>query len=63
MSSQNMNDRMKTILTKIDRGLVKIYGERLDKIILYGFQARGDARLDSDIDILIVLKQSFSYSQ
>ncbi|MBO1350376.1 MAG: nucleotidyltransferase domain-containing protein [Hormoscilla sp. GUM202] len=58
-----MNDRMKNILTKIDRGLAKIYGERLDKIILYGSQARGDARLDSDIDILIVLKESFSYSQ
>ncbi|MBC6472854.1 MAG: nucleotidyltransferase domain-containing protein [Hormoscilla sp. GM102CHS1] len=61
MSSKNINDRIKTLLTKIDRGLAKIYGERLDKIILYGSQAR--AILDSDIDILIVLKQSFSYSQ
>ncbi|NJL69963.1 MAG: nucleotidyltransferase domain-containing protein [Microcoleus sp. SM1_3_4] len=33
-----------------------MYGEQLDKIVLFGSQARGNARPDSDIDILIVLK-------
>jgi predicted nucleotidyltransferase len=33
-----------------------LYQDRLDSLILFGSQARGDANVDSDIDILIVLK-------
>lgn len=33
-----------------------LYGERLDKIILYGSRARGDYREDSDFDFAVVLK-------
>ncbi|MEP0912933.1 nucleotidyltransferase domain-containing protein [Leptolyngbya sp. GB1-A1] len=32
------------------------YQDRLDRIILFGSQARGDATAASDIDVLIVLK-------
>ena len=32
-----------------------IYGEHLNRIILYGSYARGDHREDSDIDIMILL--------
>ncbi|NJK69672.1 MAG: nucleotidyltransferase domain-containing protein [Microcoleus sp. SU_5_3] len=58
-----MNERIKTITAKTRQGLKKLYGEQLDKIVLFGSQARGNARPDSDIDILIVLKNSFNYSQ
>jgi len=34
------------------------YGDRLDKIILYGSYARGDYNDDSDIDLLIVLNDN-----
>ena len=34
--------------------LRKIYGEHLQKIILYGSRARGDFREDSDYDIMIL---------
>lgn len=43
------------ILGKLRSYLEDSYGDRLAQIVLYGFQARGDATLDSDIDVLIVL--------
>jgi uncharacterized protein len=58
-----MNEKIKTIITKTQQSLKQLYGDRLDKIVLFGSQARGDARPDSDIDILIVLKNPFNYSQ
>lgn len=32
------------------------YGERLVRLILFGSQARGTARSDSDVDLLVVLR-------
>ena len=36
------------ILGKLRLYLESCYGDRLEQIVLYGFQARGDAALDSD---------------
>jgi predicted nucleotidyltransferase len=58
-----MNYQLKTILKSIETYLKNIYQEELDKIILFGSQARGDAMEESDIDILIVLKHPFRYYQ
>jgi uncharacterized protein len=33
------------------------YKERLDRIVLFGSHARGEATADSDIDLLIVLEE------
>ncbi|NEQ40186.1 MAG: nucleotidyltransferase domain-containing protein [Okeania sp. SIO3I5] len=57
------NPQLQEITAQTRQGLEKIYGEQLEKLVLFGSQARGDARLDSDIDILIILKNSFDYSQ
>jgi uncharacterized protein len=38
------------------------YGDRLDRLILFGSQARGDATSTSDIDILIVLQDPVNTS-
>ena len=58
-----VNPKLKTILEELSREVNKIYQEKLSQIILYGSQARGEAQIDSDVDILIVLKQPFNYSQ
>ena len=54
--------RLKAILQELRSQLFVTLGEKIDTLILYGSQARGDARDDSDIDVLIVLKDEFSYS-
>ncbi len=36
-------------------GLVRIYGEQLDSVYLYGSYARGDNKDGSDLDVLVVL--------
>ena len=38
------------------------YSEQVVQIILYGSQARGEAKPDSDIDLLIVMKAAFNYA-
>jgi predicted nucleotidyltransferase len=58
-----MPSNVQKVLKKLKKELPHIYGEQLDSIILYGSRARGDERPDSDIDILIILKDDFNYSE
>jgi uncharacterized protein len=48
-------------LSELKRGLAALYGERLKGLYLFGSYARGDARPDSDLDVLIVLDCILSY--
>ena len=41
---------------KIKECLKTLYGDRLKGLIMYGSRARGDAREDSDIDLLALLE-------
>ena len=50
-----MNAALETVLRDYRARLEQIYGPRLVKLVLFGSRARGDADLDSDIDVMIVL--------
>ena len=49
-------ENINLILDEVKNCLKKIYGNNLKSIILYGSYARGDFTEDSDIDIIILLK-------
>jgi predicted nucleotidyltransferase len=51
-----MNERLRPVLAELKQRLNEHYGERLESVILYGSQARGDAAEDSDVDVLVVLR-------
>jgi predicted nucleotidyltransferase len=53
-------DRLNIILEELRRRMEGLYGDRLLRMILYGSHARGEARQDSDIDVLLVLKGGVS---
>ena len=43
------------ILAKFRAALDALYGDRIERVVLYGSRARGDARDDSDYDIAVFL--------
>lgn len=44
------------ILARFRVAVVETYGDRLERIVLFGSRARGDAHADSDYDIAVFLK-------
>lgn len=55
-----MDERIKPLINKIKAHLIKIYGEGIKKVILYGSYVRGEATRDSDVDILVLIDQSLN---
>ena len=50
------------VLKSIRDALAGAYGRRLRGILLYGSEARGEARADSDIDVLVLLDRVTDYA-
>ncbi len=44
------------ILVRFRAALADAYGERIERVVLFGSRARGDARPDSDYDVAVFLK-------
>ena len=44
------------ILVKFRAALTELYGDRIERVVLYGSRARGDAKPDSDYDIALFLR-------
>jgi predicted nucleotidyltransferase len=51
-----VSETVHAIIKELRRRLEALYGPRLVRMVLYGSQARGEAELGSDIDVLIVLQ-------
>ncbi len=43
------------VLRRFRAALDDLYGERIERVVLYGSRARGDARDDSDYDVAVFL--------
>jgi predicted nucleotidyltransferase len=44
------------ILKRFRTALDELYGNRIERVVLFGSRARGDARGDSDYDVAVFLK-------
>ena len=44
------------ILTRFRAALGALYGPRLERVVLFGSRARGEARPDSDYDVAVFLR-------
>jgi predicted nucleotidyltransferase len=53
MRQQRHND---PILVRFRRAIEQAYGARLERAVLYGSRARGDAHKDSDYDVAVFLR-------
>jgi predicted nucleotidyltransferase len=53
-----MNEKLHNILTELREKLAAEYGDRLVNIILFGSQARGEATPESDIDVMVILRDA-----
>ena len=49
-------DQLRALSQEVKQALTELYGDRLDRVILYGSYARGDFHRESDVDYLVVLR-------
>jgi predicted nucleotidyltransferase len=55
MTEGTTSPRERPILAQFRAALDAMYGDRIERVVLYGSQARGDARPDSDYDVAVFL--------
>lgn len=50
------HDATATVLTQFRAAVNAVFGDRVDRVVLFGSRARGDARPDSDYDVAVFLR-------
>ena len=48
--------RTDPVLQKFRSAITRLYGDRIERIVLFGSRARGDAKPDSDYDVALFLR-------
>jgi predicted nucleotidyltransferase len=51
------------VLTRFRAAVVQIYGDRVERIVLFGSRVRGEAKPDSDYDIAVFIKNAGSFTE
>ena len=51
------------VLTRFRAALDAAYGARIERVVLFGSRARGDARPDSDYDVAVFLRDYRSFGR
>lgn len=49
-------------LTRFRAAVTEIYGARLERVVLFGSRARGDAKPDSDYDVAVFIKDAGGFA-
>ena len=52
----NSNFKDDPILLRIRTAITDAYGDRIERVVLFGSRARGEARADSDYDVAVFLR-------
>ena len=65
MSDRKVPEAISALTEEFVNGVSQLYGNRLDKVILFGSYARGEQHEESDVDYLVVLndEEIKSYSE
>ncbi len=56
----NQGAEVSGVVADLRASLESLYGERLERVVLFGSHARGDATPESDVDVLVVLEGDVS---
>jgi len=56
MSDTAIRPGLDPLLSEVKRRLVAFYGDRLDRVVLFGSRARGDHNAESDYDVAVFLR-------
>lgn len=54
---EHVNESYRTVIERLLNELLKVFRDDLISVVVYGSVARGTARKDSDIDVLIVVEE------